>query len=197
MKIKFKVMKKLFVMLAMCVLVMNVNAQSEKGFATSGDVMVGYKGKMVQTTLGYDFGCRFLPGLYVGAGPMAAGAFGQGKSNFSAGGYGKVRYILPLEFSVKPFVDGRAGYAYSFEGNTGAMFYGAGLGVNIGKRFCVAVYCHMPKSTEVLEERYIKRYEKKYNPVDKKTYNVPIYGTREVKNGKIQFVPALLVSMQF
>ena len=40
-------------------------------------------------------------------------------------------------------------------------------------------------------------YEKKYNPVDKKTYNVPIYGTREVKNGKIQFVPALLVSMQF
>ena len=72
-------------MLVMCVLVMNVNAQSEKGFATSGDVMVGYKGKMVQTTLGYDFGYRFLPGLYVGAGPMAAGAFGQGKSNFSAG----------------------------------------------------------------------------------------------------------------
>lgn len=190
-------MKKLFVMLAMCVLVMNVNAQSERGFATSGDVMVGYKDKVVQTTLSYDFGYRFLPGLYVGAGPMAAGGFGQGKSNFSAGGYGKVRYILPLEFSVKPFIDGRVGYAHNFEEKTGVIFYGAGLGVNIGKRFCVAVYCHMPKAVTMSEERYVKRYDKKYNPIDKKTYTVPVYGTREVKNSKLQFVPALLVSMQF
>lgn len=190
-------MKKLFVMLAMCVLVMNVNAQSEKGFATSGDVMVGYKDKFVQTTLGYDFGYHFLPGLYVGAGPMASGAFGQGKSFFSAGGYGKVRYILPLEFSVKPFVDGRAGYAYNFNEKTGAMFYGAGLGVNIGKYLCVGVYCYMPNKVEMSEERYVKRYDKKYNPIDKKTYNVPVYGTREVKNKKLEFVPSLLVSVQF
>ena len=68
-----------------CALVLNVKAQSETGFATSGDVMVGYKDKVVNTILSYDFGYRFLPGLYVGAGPMAAGGFGQGKSNFSAG----------------------------------------------------------------------------------------------------------------
>ncbi|MBQ2886806.1 MAG: hypothetical protein IJE43_24080 [Alphaproteobacteria bacterium] len=190
-------MKKLFVIMIVCALVLNVKAQSETGFATSGDVMVGYKDKVVNTILSYDFGYRFLPGLYVGAGPMAAGGFGQGKSNFSAGGYGKVRYILPMEFSVKPFVDGRVGYAHSFEEKTGAMFYGAGLGVNLGKRFCVAVYCHMPKTVTISEERYIKGYEKKYNPIDKKTYNVPVYGTREVKNSKLQFIPALLISMQF
>lgn len=191
-------MKKLILAITLFMLTINsINAQSETGFATSGDIMIGYKSKIVQTTLGYDFGYRVLPGLYIGAGPMAAVGFGNGNASFSAGGYGKVRYTLPIEFNIKPFIDGRAGYAHNFETKSGGLFYGAGLGLNISEHFCIGIICHMPKSSEITKERYIVKYEKKYNPIDKKTYNVPIYGTREVKNSKLQFVPALLVSMQF
>lgn len=169
-------------------------AQNETGFGMSADLTVGYKDKVASTTLGYDFGYKFLPGLYVGVGPMVGGSFGNGSSVFSAGGYGKLRYTIPLASSVKPFVDGRAGYSYDLTNSAGDMVYGFGLGVHFAEKFKVGVYCWVGSSTEM--EEYTERKSYTIGTGRNKTrhyYNST--GTRE--KDKTTFTPALLFSMDF
>lgn len=128
---------------------------------------------------------------------MVNGSFGNGNSYFSGGAYGKVRFTVPLDFNVLPFVDGRVGYAYNFTESSGDMFYGTGLGIRFAEKFCIGIYCHIAKSSWEIEESYIKGYEKRYNKVDKKYYNVPIYGKRTVKESKLDYIPSLLFSVIF
>lgn len=151
----------------------------ETGFAMSTDLTVGYKDKVVSTTLGYDFGYKFIPGLYVGAGPIVGGSFGNGSSAFSVGGYGKVRYAVPLKSSVKPFVDGRVGYSYDLTNSAGGMLYAFGLGVHFAERFNFGVLCNVAKTTEV-EVSYTKKGKMKTTETDKTT-----------------FTPGLLFSIEF
>lgn len=191
-------MKKLFVMFMMYLMgISTIVAQDETGFGTSGDFLVGYKEKTFSTTIGYDFGYRIIPSLYVGVGPMVGASFGDGDSQFAGGGYGKVRFTVPLSFEAKPFVDGRVGYSYSFSDSKGDMFYGAGLGMRFAERFCIGIYCILTYSKSVTSESYIKGYEKRYNPIDKKYHNVPKYGTREVENKESIYTPTLLFSIDF
>ena len=39
--------------------------------------------------------------------------------------------------------------------------------------------------------------KKRYNKVDKKYYNVPVYGKKTVENSKTNYVPSLLLSVNF
>lgn len=172
-------------------------AQNNVGFGTSGDILIGYKDKVTTTSIGYDFGYKFIPSLYIGVGPMVSGSFGNGDSSFSGGAYGKVRFTVPLDFNALPFIDGRVGYAYSFSASSGNMFYGAGLGIRFARNFCIGIYCNMSKSSWDVEESYIQRYEKKYNVIDKKYYTVPVYGRRTVKESKMNYIPSLLFSVMF
>lgn len=191
-------MKKLFVLFVFCLSTSMMSfAQDQTGFGTSGDVLVGYKDKVVSTLLGYDFGYRVIPSLYIGAGPMVSGSFGNGGSSFGGGGYGKVRFTVPLDYNILPVIDGRIGYSYDFNLKDGDMFYGVGFGLRFSERFLAGIYCNISKSTTISEETVITGYEKRYNRIDKKYYNVPIYGKREVKDSKNIFIPALLFSIQF
>ena len=191
-------MKRIFtLLLAIFISLSFAIAQDKTGFGTSGDFMVGYKEKTVITTIGYDFGYSVISGLYIGAGPMAVGAFGNGSSEFSGGGYGKLRFTVPLDFSIRPFVDARAGYVYSFSSSNGNMIYGTGLGVRFSDRFSLGLDCNITKSSWDEEKSYISHYEKRYNKVDKKYYNVPVYGKKTVENSKTNYVPSLLLSVNF
>lgn len=191
-------MKKLLVSFLICLMsISTVVAQDEAGWGTSGDLLVGYKEKTFSTTIGYDFGYRVIPNLYVGVGPMVSASFGNGDSSFAGGGYGKVRFTVPLSFEAKPFVDGRVGYSYSFSNSNGDMFYGAGLGLRFAERFCIGLYCLLTYYKTTTTESYIKGYERRYNRVDKKYYNVPQYGKREVENSKSIYTPTLLLSFDF
>lgn len=167
-------------------------AQDETGFGMSTDLTVGYKDKVVSTTLGYDFGYKFIPSLYVGVGPMVGGSFGDGASSFSAGGYGKVRYTVPLNSSVKPFVDGRVGYSYDLTNSAGGMVYGFGLGVHFAERFNIGVYCDVGSTTEI--ETY-KSKVKSDVKINGKYHYITVTKTRE--KDKTTFTPALLFSMEF
>lgn len=184
-------MKKSLVLLLMCCLFIPIMKAQETGFGTTGDVMVGYKDKIVSTTLGYDLGYKFIPNLYIGAGPMVSGSFGNGGSEFSVGGYGKIRYVIPLSSTVKPFVDGRVGYAYNLTSSAGDMIYGFGLGIHFSERFNIGVYCHVGNTIEMEEYTYYKTYT---TPGGHKG-RIPITGTRE-KN-KATFTPALMFSVDF
>lgn len=191
-------MKRLFVLLSVfCISLSDAFSQEETGFSTSGDFMVGYKEKTVSTTIGYDFGYKILPSLYIGVGPMVGGSFGNGSSDFSGGGYGKLRFTAPIDFSIRPFIDARVGYSYSFSNSKGNVIYGAGLGVRLSDRFSVGIYCNMTKSGWEEEESYIKSYEKRYNKIDKKYYKVPIYGKRTIEKNKMNYIPSLLLSVSF
>ena len=191
-------MRKLFVLFMVCLIgISNVSAQDEAGFGTSGDFLVGYKDKTFSTTIGYDFGCRIIPNLYVGVGPMVGASFGNGDSKFAGGGYGKIRFTVPLNLDTKPFVDGRVGYSYSFSDSKGDMFYGAGLGMRFAERYCIGLYCILTYSKTMTTESYIKGYEKRYNPIDKKYHQVAMYGTREIENKKSIYTPTLLFSVDF
>lgn len=171
-----------------------VAAQDETGFGMSSDLTVGYKDKVVSTTLGYDFGYKFIPGLYVGAGPVVGGSFGNGSSTFSVGGYGKVRYTLPLDSSVRPFVDGRVGYSYDLTNSAGGMLYGFGLGIHFAEKFKVGVYCFIDSATEMEEYTYKTSFTTGSGR-NKKTHYIKHTGTKEVD--KTTFTPALLLSMEF
>lgn len=191
-------MKRLFVILVACLAITSsIMAQEETGFGTSADLLIGYKNKTAQTILGYDFGYKLIPGLYLGAGPMVSASFGGAGSSFGGGGYGKIRFTIPLDYSVLPFIDGRVGYGYDFTSKTGGLLYAAGLGVRFNEYFYIGINCNISSSTSTSPETYIKGYEKRYNRVDKKYYNVPLYGKRNVDTKNTEFVPTLLFSVQF
>lgn len=191
-------MKRISTLLLMCLFSLSfAMAQDETGFGTSADFMIGYKEKTVSTMIGYDFGYKVIPSLYIGAGPMVGASFGNGSSAFSGGGYGKLRFTVPIDFSIRPFVDARAGYSYSFSDSKGNMIYGTGLGVRFSDRFCLGIYCNITKSSWEEQESYISGYEKRYNKVDKKYHSVPVYGKRTVNKSKTNYIPSLLLSINF
>lgn len=190
-------MKKLFALFVMCLWIISVRAQDKTGYAFSGDVIAGYKNKIISTTLGYDFGYKIIPSLYVGIGPMVGASFGDGDSNFEGGGYGKVRFVVPINAELKPFVDARVGYAYSFSESSGDMFYGAGLGIRFAERYSLGIYCNLTYSSTFTYEKYIKGYDRWKDPVSKKYINIPLYGTKEVKHKKSIYTPAILFSVSF
>ncbi|MBQ2839080.1 MAG: hypothetical protein IJE73_05515 [Muribaculaceae bacterium] len=169
-----------------------VLAQEEKGFSTSADVIIGYSEKTFSTILGYDFGYKFMPDLYIGAGPMVGGSFGSGQSSFAAGAYAKVRYDIPIRFSVKPFVDGRVGYNYNISNEAGGMIYGFGLGVGIAKNIKVGLYCFVGTKQETETYTYYKTHT---SPYTGKVFTTKHTGTKTVD--KANFIPALLFSVDF
>lgn len=117
-------------------------ADDDPGFAMSTDLTVGYSKERVSAVLGYDLGYRFNSWLYVGAGPMVASSFGDGSTIFNAGGYGKIRFTLPLEFTVKPYLDLKGGYSYNFDSKNGDALFGGGVGVKVNK-FVIGFYANM------------------------------------------------------
>ena len=192
-------MKKVFIMVGVLFLGMSAaRAQKQTGFAMSADLLLGYKDKNFTTTIGYDFGYKPLRCLYIGAGPLVGGVFGNGSSGFSVGGYGKLRFALPLkEDRVAPFVDVRGGYAYSLTNSSGDPIYGAGLGVRFARKYSVGIYCNINTYEVVTQESYISGYNRRKNPLTGKYQNFPVYSKRNVSNTKTNYTPSLLFSIDF
>lgn len=138
-------MKKNFTLI-LCALCVSFAQAQEKGFTTSMDLGVQYKNEVYGAGYYLDFGYTIIDGLYVGAGPVATvGIYDSNISHFyyNVGGYGKIRYTAPLETSVKPYVDARAGYLHSLDTGSGAPFCIAGLGAQLTDRFYIGGYCSM------------------------------------------------------
>lgn len=181
-----------FISLVFCGNKTYAQKDDDKGFAMSLDLLEGYKDKCFSTSVGYDFGYRFIPGLYVGAGPMAAFSYGQGQSAFLVGGYTKVRYIVPIKFTIKPFADVRVGYSYNFKMEKGGMDYGFGLGATLTKNIRLGFYCNIGRRSEIETYKYTKTHK---SPYTGKIYTTTHTGTRTVE--KPNFVPSLLFSVDF
>jgi len=126
--------------MAICLFISISSYAQNSGFATSSDLKLGYKDKVFSTYLGYDLGYKFKDMLYLGAGPIAGVSTGNDVTAFSAGGYGKIRFTIPLRTEIKPFVQGNCGYLYNFKSEKGGMIYGAGAGVKF-KKLVVGLYC--------------------------------------------------------
>jgi len=126
--------------MAICLFMSTFSFAQKNGFAMSSDLKLGYKDKVFSTTLGYDIGYKFKDMLYFGVGPVVGVSTGNDVTAFSAGGYGKVRFTIPLRAEIKPFVQGNCGYVYNFKSEKGGMSYGAGAGVKF-KNVLVGVYC--------------------------------------------------------
>ncbi|NDV64160.1 hypothetical protein [Bacteroides sp. 224] len=190
-------MKKLTLFLLACVLSTSISlAQKSTGFSTSSDLLIGYKDDIVTTTIGYDFGYKIIPDLYFGVGPMVSASFGEGE-NFSAGGYGKVRYTVPLNTTIRPFIDARAGYSHSFSIKSGDMMYGAGLGVRIGKKFGVGICVNISTTSTTTKETYKSGTERVYSNALKKWVDKAVYSKRDIKKSKTNYTPALFCSFEF
>lgn len=169
-------------------------------FGTSADFMASYKDKIVGMTLGYDFGYHFFnETLYAGVGPFVGAAFADGYSGFSSGGYVKLRYIVPLNYPVRPFVMGRVGYGYDFKSESGDMFYGFGGGVHFAKHWGVGVYCAVGSltTTSSYTERvvtHIGRQRGWGSQNDKTTYAWKTYTSEDTET---TLTPSLYVTYNF
>ena len=119
------------------------------GFASSTDLRLSYKDKVFSTSLGYDLGYKFKDMIYLGAGPMVGFSTGNSISAFSGGGYGKLRFTVPIRSEIKPFIQGNCGYTYNFKSEKGDMFYGGAAGLKF-KNVVVGVYCDIATNTTTI-----------------------------------------------
>lgn len=190
-------MKKLFLLAGLLGCFSSVRAQKETGFAMSADLLLGYQSKTATAVIGYDFGYKPVRWLYIGAGPMVGASFGSGSSAFSAGGYGKIRFVAPLkQDKIAPFVDVRGGYSYGFSISSGNPIYGAGLGVRFARKYSVGLYCNISTSEYVEQETYTAYHTKK-NPMTGKYQQYSYKATRDVTRKETNYTPALLLSIDF
>lgn len=109
----------------------------KSGFGTCLETSFGYSNDMFIWGLGASFGFDFRKMLFIGAGPMLRGDFGDNTS-FNLGGFMKARFTAPLRGKVAPMVGARLGYLYNFKSEDGGMFYGGDVGVMFNKRFGIA-----------------------------------------------------------
>lgn len=126
---------------------------------------------------------------------MVSGSFGNGNSVFGAGGYGKIRYCVPLRFEARPFIEARTGYSYSFSNNLGDMVYGVGLGIRLADKYSVGIYCSISSSGYTTQESYISGYERVN--IAGKYYDRPIWKKRDITHSDTYYTPALLFSLDF
>lgn len=169
-------------------------------FGMSSDFLATYKSKVFSMELAYDCGYSFFhKSLYVGVGPSVDAGFWDGGSSFGVGGYAKVRYIVPLNFPVKPYVLGRIGYGYNFTNNDGGLFYGFGMGVHFAKHWGVGCYCAVSTSTttSTYSKRvvtHIGRQRGFGSQNDKTTYGWSTYTTEDTET---VFTPLLILTYSF
>lgn len=178
-----------------------VSAQKESGFASGADLMLGYSDKVFSTGLGYDLGYKWKNIAYLGVGPQVGFSTGSGQSNFSGGGYGKLRVTIPIQTEIKPFVEGRTGYSYDFKNEKGKMFYGAGAGVKFNK-MVIGVYVGISSTTTETKSTYSY-----YQPTSQrrditgKTTKTPTgkwhTGTTVDKDTEWHFTPNFLIGFEF
>lgn len=190
-------MKKCF-FFAVCILGLQSGfAQKQTGFKMSSDIFVGYSDKQATTMLGYDVGYKPLRYLYIGAGPLISGSFGSGKSNFSAGGYAKIRVTAPLKNDrIVPFIDFRGGYSYSFSNSNGGGIYGVGVGLRFSKKFFVGLFCNMNTTKTETQKKYISGYTTVVWP-DGSRHQKPIYKKKTVTDSKTHYIPSLMFGIEF
>ena len=177
-----------------------VSAQDESGFASGTDLMLGYSEKVFSTSLGYDLGYKWRSLVYLGVGPVAGFSTGNGQSNFSGGGYGKLRITIPIKTEIKPFVEGRTGYSYNFKNENGAMFYGAGAGVKFNK-MVIGVYVGISSTTTETKETYSYFQPSSQRIRIGKTSSGPTgtwhTGTRVNEETEWHFTPNFLIGFEF
>jgi len=182
-------MKKFVAILSIALSSMTLRAAD---FGMSSDFIATYKDKVFAMQINYDVGYSFFgESLYVGVGPEIDGNFGNGYSSFGAGGYAKVRYIVPLNFSVQPYVLGRLGYSYNFSLDDGGLFYGFGAGVHFAKHWGIGVYCAISNvtSTEVHHKKYASKTEIKNHTYHTKTWTT--------ESSETTFTPGLILTYRF
>ena len=143
-------------------------AQKKSGLAMGTDLRLGYSDKLFTADLGYDLGYKWKNIIYLGVGPDVAISTGSGTTSFLGGGYGKLRFTIPIKTDIKPFLEGRAGYMYNFKTEDGEMNYGAGVGVKF-KKMTIGVFAKIQRLTTETKTTY--------------TYQVPRL-RRRVLNGK-------------
>lgn len=178
------------------------NSPLDKGFTASTDIGLTYNIKNENFSAGYniDAGYTIVKGLYIGVGPSISIAFSDGEKAYSVGGYGKIRYTVPLKSKAKPFIDGRGGYSYSIETGAGAPICMAGLGTQIGNSFCIGIYCSMGFSnyTYTTTEEYQSGTERVYIPgtFGNSGYYITYakYSTRTVEKEEKYFIYAPTVT---
>ena len=177
----------------------SVSAQS--GFSSGADLRFGYSEKVFSTALGYDMGYKWKDMLYLGAGPIVGFATGGGSSSFSGGGYWKLRFIVPINYDIKPFLAGRVGYNYNFKSKDGGMLYGAAVGVKL-RQFYVGFYLDISSttiSTTTTTSTYVSHYQRR--KIDGSSYGSPsgttITSTHTDEDTDWHFTPSLLIGIEF
>ena len=190
-------------LVAISFLVFNLSASAQGGLSSGADLRLGYSEKVFTTALGYDLGYKWKDMLYLGAGPMVAFATGHGSSAFSAGGYGKLRFIVPIDYEMKPFAEGRVGYGYNFKAKVGGMLYGAAVGVKY-KKFIIGFYLDISStttSTTKTSTAYSQHSNKRIIGGSKSSYSTPsgvLYtNTTTVDDTEWHYTPSFLIGIEF
>ena len=123
---------------------------ADKGFAMCFDYgHVFGKEKIHTDNFSLSFGANVIPGLFVGAGPLAY-IGGYDEMFYGVGGCADVRYTA-LFWKYRPYVDFRYAYAYDLEYEAGGSSWYYGLGICLKKKFLLGVQFNSQK-VEYLDE---------------------------------------------
>lgn len=129
-----------------------IDPTADKGFAMCFDYGHIFGKESIHTdNFSIDFGSNVIPGLFVGAGPLAY-IGGYKHFFYGIGGCADVRYTAPF-WKYRPYVDFRYEYAYDLEYKEGGSGWCYGFGVCLSKKYLLGIKFRT-KSVEYTDKEY-------------------------------------------